>query len=67
MPEGLANKPELDIDLVYLWNKYVEVKQGCERLTFSEIAAYGQLTGYEFSPWEVDILIQIDSLRRENG
>lgn len=63
-PEKLADKPTLEPNLVYLWDLYITIKNGCDDLTYTVIASYMGLSGIDLTPWEVSILIDIEVLRK---
>lgn len=66
-PDSLLDKPDLNNDLVYLWNMFVEIRRGCEKIGFIDIDAYSRVTGVEFSSWECSLMIEIDEAWRNNG
>lgn len=61
--EPLANKPTLPDEVVYIWSIYLDVRRGCEKLSFQELDAYQKLTGADLTPFEVDALMTIDAQR----
>jgi len=65
-PDGLRNKPELNEDAGYLWSLYIEIKNGCEKVTYQELLAYQSLIG-SVTPFEVELMIKIDNLRVQHG
>lgn len=52
--------PEIDLELLYLFGYYCNVK-GQEPLTFQELGAWTRLTGTELTPGEVDLLFMLDT------
>lgn len=63
-PQGLAEKPELRADAQYLWNWYLEIKQGCEKVGYVELKAYQDVTGEELTPFDASTILRIDLLRQ---
>ena len=61
------DSPPLPTELMYLWNEYCEIKKGSSDLTWESVKAYKELSGVNFSPWEVSIMMQLDIERRTNG
>lgn len=50
-----------------MWEKYLAIKKGCESIGYVEIDAYQRLTGAELEPWQVDLMLELDVVRRNNG
>lgn len=59
--------PDVDEDAMYLWTWYIELAtrrpsgMGVEALRWSEIEAWARLTGRAPEPWELEIVMAIDS------
>jgi len=64
--EGLKDKPELNPDLSYLWDMFIEMRRGCDKIGFLEIDAYSRATGIELTSWESSLMIEVDEAWR-NG
>ena len=60
-PKDLLNAPTLREELVDLWKLFCELPE----YTYSELEAYGRLTGITLSPWEVDAIIKLNKYRGE--
>jgi len=63
----LASKPPFPVETEYLWTEYIKIKRGCENIDYVSLQAYENLTGVEFAPWEIDLFIDLDFIRRTNG
>lgn len=59
MPEQLANAPKCPEGLFYVWGWFCEMFTG-EKLTFSEIQAWSNLTRRALSVYEVDLIKSIE-------
>ncbi len=59
--------PDFPKDVEIIWCKYLAIKKGCERIGYQELSAYTHITGDNLTPWEVDLLIDLDILRRSDG
>lgn len=60
----IDNKPECPYELLYLWEVYNQISQGCEKVNYTELEAYQRIHKIEFKSWEADTLIDIDFMRR---
>jgi len=58
------DQPEIPQDLEYLWLEYIDIRNGCENIGYVEIDAYQRVTGSTLIPWEIDLMIKLDSIRR---
>lgn len=54
---------------MYLWDRFLELSQARgsngfapNTISYTEIAAFAELEGIEFTPWEVDALRRLDAL-----
>jgi len=61
--------PDLPRDFAHIWNAFIELHNargsggfGPCAITYSEIAAYRDLTGVDLSPWEVKVIRALDTL-----
>jgi hypothetical protein len=63
----ISGMPEFTKDVEIMWNEYLRVNKGCDRITYSEIASYQTVTGKTLTPWEIDLMLDIDILRRSDG
>ena len=62
---ALVDKPELPEIGQELWNHYVELSAGLDRVTYSDIFAYEQVIGIKFMPVEARTIISIDRERQK--
>jgi len=63
----IRNKPKCPYEFLYLWDIYNKALKGCERLGYIELQAFNQLSGFELTGQETDILIEVDILRRKGN
>ena len=61
MPAQLAELPKAPEELLYLWNWWRDMSTG-ERLTFTEIKSYSDLTRANMQPHEVAVIRRLDFL-----
>jgi len=61
----LMSKPDCPKELLYLWALYNDILKGCTDISYVDIAAYKELTGRKLKHWEVDLMINIDIIRRK--
>ena len=59
--------PEFGGDVAIIWAKYLRLNKGCDSVGYAEIDAYCRLTGDNVNPWEIDLLIDLDVMRRVHG
>lgn len=64
IPQGLKDEPELREDAAYLWDWYLEIKQGCEKVGYVELKAYQEVTSEVLTPFEASIMVKLDLLRQ---
>ena len=57
--------PELPEELEYIWLQFLEIRKGAIAIGYAELDAYSRVTGYELTPWESELILKIDALRRE--
>lgn len=55
--------PEVPREMLYLWKWLCDL---IYPMSFSELKAWGELTGRKLSRWEVEVLIRLDTVR-SNG
>ena len=60
------DKPELPESIEHLWQMYVEIKNGCERVGYVELDAYQRMMSIELNQWEVSLMIDLDIARRDD-
>lgn len=65
-PEGLKNKPKVSDDALNLWGLYVDIKSGCNSVTYSELASY-QLMVCDISAFEAELMIKTDNIRKNHA
>lgn len=59
------DRPELDKG-AYIWTTYLDIKKGCEFITWNDIEAYQRNMG-QLTAWEIDMMFDIDQLRLKNA
>jgi hypothetical protein len=65
--DALLDKPELPLLLRVLWEHFLALNRtrqagmGANPLTYTEIDAYCRLNRIDFTPWELDCLLDIDT------
>lgn len=59
--------PPLPWCLIYLWNRFTRLSNrrgsngfGPSLLTYIEIEAFQRLTGFRFTPWEIEMIEMLD-------
>ena len=62
----LQERPQLNDKLYYLWDMFLEIRKGCEKIGYSEIDSYSRVTGIKLTPWECLTMIEVDGAWR-NG
>jgi len=67
MPDALRDKPELDSRLIYLWDLYIDIKKGCDKIGYAELDAYQRVKGVNVSSFEADLMIDLELLRIKSG
>jgi len=60
----IADKPKCPYEMLYLWDLYNKVLKGCETVGYVELNAFNSVSGYKLNNQEIDILIEVDILRR---
>lgn len=50
-----------------MWNKYIAVNKGSENIGYQEINAYCERMGENLTPWETELMIDLDIMRRSDG
>lgn len=65
--DDLTGKPPLHDFLKYLWEIYLDILKGSDRVGYNEINNYREAVGVELTPWETSLIIDIDTERRSNG
>ena len=45
----------------------MDMKTGCDGLTFTDIDAYQRVTGVNLNCWEASIMMSLENLRVSNG
>lgn len=61
----LSERPELPITVTALWNHYIEISHGLEKITYSDIHAYEHVNSIKFMPVEARAIIRIDKERQK--
>lgn len=60
----LASKPECDTELHYLWEMYNCILKGCDKIGYVEIESYQHVYDIKLSRFEIDLMIDVDLMRR---
>lgn len=64
----MLEPPPLPMELEYLWEVYIDIRKGCAQLTYIDIDAYMRVSSKDLSPWEADLMLEIDLIRcNEDG
>lgn len=67
--EAELSGPPLPPELAYLWGAYLRLSArrgggfGPSPITWSDLAAFQALTGFRFTPWEVEMIETLDTLQ----
>lgn len=67
VPKELQNLKELPLQFKYVWEDFLMLSSsrpagfGISPISFSEIKAYADLNGFEFEPWEVQVIKLFDN------
>lgn len=59
--------PDYDDNISTLWELYIRLNKGSKDITYADIAAFQSLTDITLTPWEIDLMLDIDILRRKDG
>jgi len=59
--------PDLSDEGRVMWNKYLSINKGSTNIGYSEINAYCERMGEELTPWETELMIDLDIMRRSDG
>jgi len=54
-------------ELDYIWGIYIDLRKGCDNVGYVELDAYQRVTGLLLSLWEIELLLDVDLIRRSNG
>ena len=60
--DALINQPEFPTPCAKVWSTFSLLAD----VSYSEIAAYTQVTGEEFQRWEVSAIIGLDRIRKSD-
>ena len=63
----LQERPAIDENLIYLWNLFMDIKTGCDGLSYVDIDAFNRVTGINLNHWEASIMLDLENLRVSNG
>ena len=66
-PEALQNKPKLKEELLYIWGIFIDLRSGIEKISYSDIESYNNVTGSDLSSFEVTLILSIDRTYNSNG
>lgn len=59
--------PDLSDAGAKLWKMYLAVNKGSGNIGYLEINAYCERMGEDLTPWETDLMIDLDIMRRSDG
>lgn len=63
-PDMLKERPVLTEIGLLMWTIYEDVKKGCDKVSYSEIESYMNVTGDILTPYEATLMLSIDVVRR---
>jgi len=55
--------PKVAKENMYLWEMYLDIYRGCDFMSWQVIDAYQNLSGFKLSPFEANLMIDIEKLR----
>ncbi len=47
-----------------LWRIYIDIRQGCDDMTYPDLESYQNISGYTLTPIEASLMLQIDNARK---
>lgn len=59
-PAGLSNAPALPPEAYHIWHLFSRL----ESVTYTELDAYQRQTGDDLAPWELDVIMSLNLVRR---
>ena len=62
----VLDQPPLSDEVEYLWNLYIEIRKGAALIGYVEIEAYQRVTGVRLTPFESNLMLEIDILRNQS-
>jgi hypothetical protein len=62
MPARLADAPKCPEFWRFMWGWFIEL-QHLETLSYTEIKNWADLMGRDVLPWQVDVLLKLNSIR----
>jgi len=62
----IKDRPKCPDSFQYIWDIYLLIRRGCEAVDYQVINSYVNVTGDKLTHREVDLLIEIEYLRRTN-
>jgi len=54
-------------DANYLWNEFCKIAKGSSEITYQAIDNYQNVTGVTLTPVEVELMIDVELIRRKHG
>lgn len=51
---------------MYLWNEYCRIRKGCSCVDWQVLDSYCERSGVNLSPWESELMLDIDLIRRKH-
>jgi len=58
--------PVVSQEVYYIWELYLDIRKGSVAVGYLELVAFQQVTGYELTPFESGLLLEIDILRNSD-
>lgn len=59
--------PLFPIELTHIWYDFLDIKNACQtNISFTELDAFCRLTGFELSYYEINVIMHLDAIYREN-
>ena len=62
----VLEQPPLSAEVEYLWNLYIEIRKGAALIGYMELDSYQRVTGVRLTPFESNLMLEIDILRNQS-
>jgi len=63
----LEDRPDCPFEMLYLWSLYNALLKGSDNILWSDIRAYEDVSGVKLTPFEANLMIDIDLIRRNQS
>ena len=63
----LSNAPKLPAECNYIWQIYGKITHGLDKISYTDIDAYNNVSQTQLNSWEVLNLLAIDKIRIKNN